>query len=78
MPKWKDEQKSVYNELGWGSSKEGGDKKRKTPHYTDGKSKYKCPVCENTKSNDIIDRRADYLECRGCGYVADIDEWDLS
>ena len=78
MPKWKDEQKSVFAEMGWGSFKEGGDKKKKAHHYTDGKSKYQCPICGNNRGNDIIDRRSDYLECRKCGYEEDIDEWDLS
>ena len=75
---WRKGQKSVSMELGWGRSKEGCNLKRKHSTYSEHKSVMECPICGNHMANDIIDRRADYLECRKCGYESDIDNWDFS
>lgn len=76
MAEWRDKQKSVSRELGWGNSKEGLEKKKKQPTWIDYDSVLVCPVCHSSKQFDIIRRRDDFWECRKCGFMDDEMNWD--
>jgi ribosomal protein L37AE/L43A len=39
---------------------------------------YQCPICYNNNKEDIIKLRADFFECRVCGYKEDEGLWDIN
>lgn len=69
--------KSVYREMGWGNSKEFLNKKRdKAEQRQSYTSRISCPICGETKSENLMELRAEFWECRTCGFADDVGMWD--
>ena len=75
IPEWKKKQRSVSRELGWGSAKEGGDKKRNVHSVNEYDGRLICR-CGERRSMHIMEARPDYWYCDICGFEGDIDSWD--
>ena len=46
--------------------------------FTEIRGKYSCPVCCNSIIQKIVDLRIDFKQCAVCGYMNDVDEWDVT
>lgn len=68
--------KSVTREMGWGNNKEHLNKKTLRHQMADHNGRLVCPNCWNNKNIDIIELRANFHECRVCGFMDDDSMWE--
>lgn len=77
---WRQQQKSPFLASGghWLQNEQRLLRKGKLGFYNEYHGRLKCPICGETETNNLIERRRDFWECRSCGYIEDVAMWDAS